>query len=187
MTATRAGTSVSCSTSSDDSTLSSSNANPSTASSRGDEPVAISTLRPRIMVPSETLIVRPSGSSTPVPGDDRDLAALQQRLETRREAVDDVLLAGLRRAELERGGGGDHPELGRAADGAQHLGRLEQLLGRDAAAVQAGAADPLLLDDGDVHPGARAVQRSRVAAGPAAEDHEIEVVRHVYTSRSHLP
>ena len=51
----------SCSTWSDDSTRVPSNSKPSTASARGDEPVAISTLRPRTSVPSETRSVRPSG------------------------------------------------------------------------------------------------------------------------------
>ena len=46
--------------------------------------------------------MRPSGSSAPGAGDDRDLAALQQRLEARGEPVDDGLLAGLRRREVER-------------------------------------------------------------------------------------
>ena len=44
--------------------------------------------------------------------------------------------------EIDRGRRRVHAELGRALHGAQHLGRLEQLLGRDAPAVQAGAADP---------------------------------------------
>ena len=41
-------------------------------------------------------------------------------------------------------------------------------------AVQAGAAEPLLLDDRDAHAGRRAVERGRVAAGTAAEHDEIE-------------
>ena len=68
-----------------------------------------------------------------------------------------------------------HPELGRVADGAQHLGGLQQLLGRDAAAVQARATDPRrLLDHRDVQTGRRAVERGRVATRASAQDHQVE-------------
>ena len=120
--------------------------------------------------------MRPSGASVPVPGDDRDLAALQQRLEAADEPVDDRLLAHLRLGELDRRRRRVHAELGRAPHRAQHLGGLQQLLGRDAAAVQAGAAEPLLLDDRDAHARRRAVERGRVAARTTAEHDEIEVV-----------
>ena len=53
---------------------------------------------------------------------------------------------------------------------------LEQLLGGDAADVEAGTADPALLDQGHVEPGAGAVKRSRVAAGTAADDDDIEMI-----------
>ena len=93
--------------------------------------------------------MRASGASVPGAGNDRDLAALQQRLEAADEPVDDRLLAHLRLGELDRRRRRVHAELGRALHRAQHLGGLEQLLGRDAPAVQAGAAEPLLFDDGD--------------------------------------
>ena len=107
-------------------------------------------------------------------GDDRDLAALEQGLEPADEPVDDRLLAHLRLAELDRRGRRVHAELGRVLDGAEDLGGLQELLGRDAAAVQAGASEPVLLDDGDAHAGRRAVERGGVTAGPAAEHDEIE-------------
>ena len=85
---------------------------------------------------------------------DRDLAALEERLEALGQAVDHLLLAGLRAVEVEDGHPGVDAEVGRPLDGAQDLGRLEQLLGRDAAPVQARPADPALLDERDVSPAA---------------------------------
>ena len=74
------------------------------------------------------------------------------------------------------------PNSAAPAHRAQDLGGLQQLLGRDAAPVQAGSADALLLDDGDGQTRARAVERGRVPARAAAEDDEIEVVRHLVES-----
>ena len=59
---------------------------------------------------------------------------------------------------------------------AAHVGRLEELLGGNAAAVQARATDLVALDDGDVEPGRRAVEGGRVAAGSAADDDDIELL-----------
>ena len=84
-------------------------------------------------------------ASVPVPGTTVTLRSLEQRFEPGREPVDDAVLAGLRRRELERRGRDLDAELGRATHGAQHLGRLQQLLGGDAAPVQARAADALSL------------------------------------------
>ena len=111
-------------------------------------------------------------------GDDVDLAPLEQRLEPARQPVDDLLLAGLARAEVERRRARVDAELLGAAHRAEHLGGLEQLLGRDAAAVQAGAADALLLDERDAQAGRRAVERGRVPAGSATEDDDIDVFGH---------
>ena len=55
-------------------------------------------------------------------------------------------------------------------------GRLEELLGRDAPDVEAGAAEPALLDHGDVQPGRRAVERGGVAAGSAPDDDDVVVI-----------
>ena len=69
-------------------------------------------------------------------------------------------------------------ELGGVGDVAVDRGRLEELLGRDAAAVQAGAADLLLLDHRDVEAGGGAVQRGGVAARAAADDDEVSSISH---------
>ncbi len=111
-------------------------------------------------------------------GDDRDLPALEQRLEALGELVDDLLLAGLAGREVQRGLAGVDPELLGVADGAEHLRGLEQLLRRDAAAVEAGPADPLLLDHRDPEPGRGSVQRGRVPAGATAQDDDIEPLSH---------
>ena len=100
-------------------------------------------------------------------GDDRDLAALQQRLEAASAGRSTSCL----RAWVSRGRASAPrlctPNSAALLHRAQHLGGLQQLLGRDAAAVQARAADPPLLDHRDVQAGGRAVERGRVAAGAA--------------------
>ena len=62
--------------------------------------------------------------------------------------------------------------LERAAD----VGRFEELLGGNAAPVQARAANLVPLDEGDVESGRRAVEGGCVAAGPAADDDDIELL-----------
>ena len=42
--------------------------------------------------------------------------------------------------------------------------------------MQAGPADAPLLDEGDVEPGRRAVERGRVAARTTTEDHDVELL-----------
>ena len=122
------------------------------------------TLRPRSSVPSETRIVRPSGASVPVPGTTVTLRPLSSDLEPARQPVDHLLLADLRdrrgRARARRSARRTRPRRARC----EHLGRLQELLGGDAAAVQAGAADPALLDHGDVHARPTRRKRRRVAA-----------------------
>src|SRR5207302_8217712 len=53
---------------------------------------------------------------------------------------------------------------------------MEQRLGGDAAAVEARTAEPVALDDGDTHAQIGGTQGRRVAAGPAAQDHDVEAV-----------
>ena len=64
------------------------------------------------------------------------------------------------------------------------LRRLDHGLGRNAAAQEAGAAQaPVLLDQGDLSPSQRAVQRRRVAPGPRADDGNVVFCRRLL----HLP
>ena len=104
-----------------------SNASPSTARARGDEPVAI-----EHVAPADHAAVgdadRPAvGLERAGSGDDGDLAALQQRLEPRRQPVDDGLLAGLRGRELR----------GRVPTSARRTRRADA---RSAAPPRSGAA-----------------------------------------------
>jgi hypothetical protein len=57
------------------------------------------------------------------------------------------------------------------------LGRVQQRLGGDAAAVQAGAADLVLLDEGDLEAEPGAAQRRRVPSGAGTQDHQVVGVR----------
>ena len=107
--------------------------------------------------------------------DDRHLPALQQGLESARQAIDHLLLADLGDRHVQGRRRGLHTELGRVADGPVDLGGLQELLGRDATAVQAGAADAALLDHGDVQAGRSAVERSGVPAGTPTQYDEIEL------------
>ena len=61
------------------------------------------------------------------------------------------------------------------ADRAEHLRGVQQRFSRDAAAVQAGAAHGPLFDQRHRLPRRCRVQRGRVAAGAAADDHDVEV------------
>ncbi len=59
---------------------------------------------------------------------------------------------------------------------AHHLGDVQQGLRRDAAAQQAGAAEPRVgLDDGDFQPQVGGQERGRITARPAAEDNNLRV------------
>ena len=53
------------------------------------------------------------------------------------------------------------------------LGGVQQRLGRDAAAVQAGAPEQVLLDEGDAHAELGGAQRAGVAAAPSPEDDDV--------------
>src|SRR5205823_1828233 len=101
---------------------------------------------------------------------------LHEALKALPELVDDLLLAGLAGRELDGRLVGQDAELLGAGDGAEDAGRLEVLLGRDAAAVEAGAAHLVLLDDGDAQAGAGAVERGGIAAGAAADDDDVELL-----------
>ena len=79
--------------------------------------------------------------------------------------------------ELDGGLARLYAELLRPPDGAEHRRRLEELLGRDAAPVQAGAADLVLFDDGYGQPGGGAVKGGRVPARAAADDDDVVLRR----------
>ena len=94
-----------------------------------------------------------------------DLAALHQPVRPLQRVVDDLLLAGLADREVDDRLAGFDAELLGAGDVAERRGRLEELLGRDAPAVQAGAADLVLLDHGD-REARRSRRRARLRSRP---------------------
>ena len=56
--------------------------------------------------------------------------------------------------------------------------RLEERLRRDAATVQAGAAERIFLDEGHLQAGGRGVQRGGIPTRATADDDEIERITH---------
>ena len=111
-----------------------------------------------------------------------DLAALDQAGEALPEAVDDLLLAGLAHREVDDRLARVDAELLGPGDVAVDGRRLQELLGRDATPVQAGAAHLVLLHEGDVQTDGRAVQGCGIAAGATSDHREIELL----SRRDHL-
>ena len=85
-------------------------------------------------------------------------------------------LGDLREVHLGRTGQPE-AEVPGVADALGERGRLEHRLGGDAAAVEARAADLVLVHEGDPQPELGAAEGRGVAAGARAEDDEVEVVR----------
>ena len=72
-------------------------------------------------------------------------------------------------------------------DRAPHVRGLEELLGGDASAVQAGASHLVALDQGDAQAGGRGVEGGGVSAGSAPNDNYIkllDLIRHGLTLHS---
>ena len=69
----------------------------------------------------------------------------------------------------------------------EHLGRAQQRLGRDAAPVEADAAEILALDDRGLEPQLRRADRGDIAAGPRAEDDEVVSFSHFLFLRRDRP
>ena len=79
---------------------------------------------------------------------------------------------------VERDLAGDvDAELGRLLDLVEHVRGFEKRLGRNAAAVETGAAELEFFDDGDIETELLGADRGDIAAGAAAEDDEIELMR----------
>ena len=64
-----------------------------------------------------------------------------------------------------------------AVDAGDDLGRVEQRLGRDTAAVEAGAADLAVLDHRGLEPALGGMERGDIAAGTRADDKQL-IIRH---------
>ena len=146
---------------------------------RGDEPVAtmISLRLERLLVALEDLDLalarQPGGALDPV-----DLVLLEEELDALGEAADNLVLARVHLAHVDRRRtvGNHHAPLLGVLHHLQRVGVLEQRLGGNAAPDQARAAERfLLLDDGDLLAELRGPDRGHVAAGTGA-DHD-DVVR----------
>src|SRR3546814_488614 len=116
--------------------------------------------------------------------EDRNLVFLHQELDAARElgrdlarALDHLLrVDGDLAFNLEAVGFG-------VLDVAVDLGRAQQRLGRDAAPVQADAAELVALDDGGLEAQLGRADRRGIAAGAGAEDDDVETgVAHVGSS-----
>ena len=114
--------------------------------------------------------------NSPVPAHDLDLALLGQRLEAAGELADDAVLPRAHLVDvdarlLERDAG-----LAELVGLGQDLGDVQQRLGRDAADVQADAAELLAaVDQRDGQPEVGGAERGRVAARAAAEDGHLDL------------
>src|SRR5262249_36514117 len=86
-----------------------------------------------------------------------------------------------RRWRKTRGTAEGHAELAGPATQLEDLGRAQERLGRDAAPVQADAAELLALDARDLHAELRAANRRDITAGAAADDDEV-VAGHWFTA-----
>ena len=104
------------------------------------------------------------------------------------ELIDDLLLAGLGDGQVDRWAlPPSTPNSLALGHRAEHVGRLEQLLGRHAPHVEAGAAHLGLLDEGDVEPGRGPVQRGGVPGRPSSHHHDVVVgAISVLGRRTHL-
>ncbi len=103
---------------------------------------------------------------------DGDLVLLHQMADAARQLLGHAARAFDHRVQIIADAVGLQPEFLGAVHQVEHLGRAQQRLGRDAAPVQADAAQMLALDDGDVQAQLRAADRGDIAARPGTDyDH----------------
>ena len=104
-----------------------------------------------------------------------DLVLLQQEPTPRRKLAGDAARAldHLRHVEADFLGG--EAEVVEVVHQLRDLGRAQQRLGRDAAPVEADAAQMLALDQRRLHAELRGADRRDVAAGAAADDDQVEL------------
>ena len=102
-----------------------------------------------------------------------DLAGLHQALQALVQPAHHALAVGRDGRQVDAVERGPHTEPGGLAGGVGDLGRVQQRLGGDAAPVQAGAAEEVLLDEGDAQAELGGAQRAGVAAAPAPEDDDV--------------
>ena len=113
------------------------------------------------------------GDEAPGALDIRDVAALHQTLKALVEPADDAIAVLVHLDHVDAVQRGVHAEVGALTGAVGDLCRVEQCLGRDAAAVQAGAAELVLVDEDDGHAKLARAERAGVAAAAATEDDEV--------------
>ncbi len=105
--------------------------------------------------------------------DDVHLALLREAVEPTGQLADDVVLPGAKLVDVDLGVGERDAELGRILGLGEHLGGVKKSLGRNAADVEANAADPLMaLDQRDLEPKIGGAKRGGVPTGPRAHHHD---------------
>ena len=102
-----------------------------------------------------------------------DLAGLHEPLQALVEPADDAVLVAVDPAHVDRLEGRLDAELLALACAVGDLGRVQQRLGRDAAHVQAGAAELALLDERDRQAQLGRPQGAGVAAAATSEDDDV--------------
>ena len=107
-----------------------------------------------------------------------DPACLEQPFDSFDELVDDGGLALLRGRPVEAHLVGDDAERSPVPGLGVQLGGLEQSLGRDAAAHEAGPAHAVLLDDGGLGAKLGRAQSGDIAPGPTADDDQVKRPAH---------
>ena len=107
------------------------------------------------------------------PGDVLDRVLLEEERDALGDAVGDVAAALDHRREVDLDRAGLEAELAGAVEQVEHLGGAQERLGRDAAPVEADAAELGLLDAGDPQPELRGADGGDVAAGARADDHDV--------------
>ena len=127
------------------------------------------------------------GQERPRPCQGGHLAPLEQALEALEELVHDGVLAVLAPREVHRHAADVDAELLGPFDRPVDGGRLEELLGRDAASVQAGPAHLVPLDDGDGETRRRAVESRGVPTRAATDHDDVELFLACHRSSSSCP
>src|SRR6476660_676167 len=121
------------------------------------------------------------------PIDNGDLAPLEQARQALVQGRHDAAFALVDRPPVRRRlcvGAKPDPEIARMVDCSEYLRSLQQCLGGYTAAMQAGAAYGLLLDERHFLAGGSGVESGRVTAWAAAEYDDVEIGHALATSRS---
>ena len=107
--------------------------------------------------------------------DDGDARLTLGGCNARDQALNDLIFPGLHLCPVDGNAAGVHAELAGFLGVQVVLRAVEQGLGGDAAHVQAGAAQVLLLDEGDLLAGVPEALGGQVAAGTRAEDDDVKM------------